>query len=1553
MQGTELKPDPAAPPSTPARTSPSLARFLRRLVALPMLPLLLLSIALAADNVRRQHDADDLAATELAAKLAALADGLLRDRIHGLQLLAGSPLLDGRDLAAFHQRAQDFRSQYGSDVVLGNAQGQMLLHTGRPFGEPLPALPRPAGRAAAPEALAKLRPAVGDVFIGPINKQPMVAVAVPVLRQGQAQRVLLTAVELQQFMAMVAQARMPQGWRAALLDASGRPVAGQPGPPDDPGSARFTQASQLAPWHAVVDLSPAARLGPMLWSALALLSAIGAATLAGVLAGRYGGNRLGRAVASLAHVDGPAGAAGVVDTAEIPRIAEIDAARDTLAASAAERQGALAALMHSEAKLRSVFEGLPDALVLADAQRRITMVNPAFTRLFGYAADEVLGRNTAFLYADPADFSEVGRKRFMPDGGGSTLGQAQDNYELRYRRRDGSEFWAESIGLRVTGADGELLGLMGVHRDVSQRRQAHEALQRSRAQLEAFVQQAPHSIALLDRGMNYITTSRLWVQHYGQGQDSLAGHNHYSLLPDLPETWKAVHQRALAGETQRSDGERWLRADGGEQWLRWVVQPWIDLSGEVGGVIISTDDITEQQQALAQAREAHERFSTLFYTAPVAMVVGRIDTGRFVEVNAAFETLSGHASDTVIGRSSNDFDLWPDADFRLRTYHALRERGAVEATDAVIRHRDGHAIAVSFSACTVDIAGRRHFVAMLADVTEQRSAQLALERQQAELEALVARRTAQLEAANATLAERASAIADLYDNAPCGYHSLAADGTITAVNATELQMLGYQREEFVGQPIARFLSAEGQQRFRERYAEFIRVGVVRDLEYDAVRKDGSLLPVLVSAVIVRDAQGRHIGNRATMVDNSERKARERQIELMQAELARRAEGAEAATRAKSAFLANMSHEIRTPMNAIIGLAHLMARDTRDALQSNRLAKIDGAAKHLLQVINDILDLSKIEAGKMVLEEVEFSLDDLLSRVIEMVGGRARDKGLELLLDSDAAPTTLRGDPTRLAQSLINLLSNAIKFTDSGWVRLRIETLGRDATGALLRFEVRDTGIGIAQKDQQHLFAAFEQADSSISRQHGGTGLGLALTRHLAAMMGGEIGLSSEPGQGSCFWFSARFRSGRAETLGRPQLTSRSVLLVDGLAPSREALRDRLLAMGLQVDELDDTQAVVERIATRQVAGSAYDLLLLDLHQQPLDGIALLQQLREALGPATPKAVLATLVDAGDLHDQARAAGFAEVLLKPITPSQLHDSLSGLLLAQHQPRRNQAPDQGAMELRVRALHRGQRVLLAEDNPINQEVASELLHAVGLEVEVAADGQQAADRALSGDFDLVLMDMQMPGVDGLEATRRIRAGGRGELAIIAMTANAFGEDRRACMEAGMNDHVAKPVDPERLYATLARWLPVRATSVDEAAASATAAAATAPALQPAQRPSMPAPARLAELPLQDRLADVPGLDMQRALRIVAGQPALLRRALQAFVVAYGQGLAQLDARAAHSLRGACAYIGATHLEAGLQAYERELAAGSDTAIPLARTLLDELDELVSRISRELER
>jgi signal transduction histidine kinase/DNA-binding response OmpR family regulator/HPt (histidine-containing phosphotransfer) domain-containing protein len=674
-----------------------------------------------------------------------------------------------------------------------------------------------------------------------------------------------------------------------------------------------------------------------------------------------------------------------------------------------------------------------------------------------------------------------------------------------------------------------------------------------------------------------------------------------------------------------------------------------------------------------------------------------------------------------------------------------------------------------------------------------------------------------------------------------------------------------------------------------------------------------------------------------------------QLSKLNIELERRAGQAEIATRSKSTFLANMSHEIRTPMNAIIGLTHLMTRDTRDALQQDRLKKVDTAALHLLQIINDILDLSKIEAGKMELESAEFSLDDMLARVFSLVSDKAQEKGLELVLDSDGLPSRLMGDSIRLSQMLINLLSNAIKFTEQGWVRVRGQVINESKQRISIRFEVTDTGAGIAAEAQADLFNAFEQADSSITRRHGGTGLGLSLTRHLATLMGGEVGVESKPEQGSTFWFTVCLvRAPEAGDRAAPiPLQGLRALLVDDLPEALTALSSELQHLGLLVDAVSSGLEALQRVKSEIQAGRAYDVILIDWRMEPIDGIQTRKQLQQLLADGMPCSVLVTAFDELTMWQQAKSNNFNGVLVKPITTSALHDTLVRVLRGQVSSTVERVPEIGKSEALIEQRHSGQRILLVEDNPVNQEVAQALLRRVGLVIEIADDGTSGVELALSRPYDLILMDMQMPVMDGITATRLIREGAGSGVPILAMTANAFAENRIECLAAGMNDHIAKPVNPEHLYATLLRWLPIQSASDNRQ-------------LLPLTMP----PVGPAKLSLMTRLRSVEGIDVDSIVLNFDDDPYLLGKIIGSFIRTYQQGQAALQQlslkngvdqclRACHSLRGACVTIGAMQLEMQLLDFENSLKSSEDTDALAAqeRDLQDSIRDLVDRLAIEI--
>ena len=654
---------------------------------------------------------------------------------------------------------------------------------------------------------------------------------------------------------------------------------------------------------------------------------------------------------------------------------------------------------------------------------------------------------------------------------------------------------------------------------------------------------------------------------------------------------------------------------------------------------------------------------------------------------------------------------------------------------------------------------------------------------------------------------------------------------IEYVNETLLRATGYSREELIGCNPRLLKSGQTP---RETYVamwDALVNGRTWRGELRNRRKDGS--PYVEWAIItpLRQPDG-SISHFVAVKENITEKKQlgqeldkhrhhlESLVESRTTELTLARQQAESANRTKSAFLANMSHEIRTPMNAIVGLTHILRRSITVPEHLGKLDKIASAADHLLGVINDILDISKIEANKLVLERNDFDLSELLSRASSMVIDRARAKKLELIVDTDHGLGTLSGDSTRLSQALLNYLINAVKFTEHGTIVLRARVLKESISEILVHFEVDDTGIGIASEHLARLFQSFEQADSSTTRRFGGTGLGLAITRNLAELMGGEAGVSSTPGVGSTFWMTARLGKGHSGG-GRyriAELRERRALVVDDKPVTCLVLSQMLREMGMQSESVPSGNAALEAVAGADQTGTPFDLVLIDLLMPDLDGIETLNRLRLLPLQRQPVALLVTA--SGDAHvlDDALSAGYVDVLLKPLSLALLYPILKKHLPAilgssLHGAHSAVDTDSHRIKAQLQARYGKVRLLLAEDDPLNQEVALMLLGEIGWTIDVADDGQKTVDQVAAGDYQLILMDMHMPVMDGVEATRRIRQlPTGGAVPIIAMTANAFTEDKQRCLEAGMNDFVTKPVVPDTLFAKILHCLD-RASAVEE--------------------------------------------------------------------------------------------------------------------------------------------
>ncbi len=664
-----------------------------------------------------------------------------------------------------------------------------------------------------------------------------------------------------------------------------------------------------------------------------------------------------------------------------------------------------------------------------------------------------------------------------------------------------------------------------------------------------------------------------------------------------------------------------------------------------------------------------------------------------------------------------------------------------------------------------------------------------------------------------------------------------------------------------------------------------------------------------------------------------------EIKRLENDLASAREAAESAARTKASFLANMSHEIRTPLNAIIGISHLVLQTRLDERQHTYLSKIDGAAHALLGIVNDVLDVSKIEAGKLVVESVPFQLNEVLDNLTLLLGQKIQDKGLEMLFRIDPqVPNGLLGDPLRLGQVLSNFLSNAAKFTDTGEIVVSVELVERRLDTAVLKLAVTDTGIGMSEEQTARLFQAFEQADSSTTRRFGGTGLGLTIAKHLAELMGGAVGVESEAGLGSCFWFTATLGvqadSRSPSWVGTHDLVGRRVLVVDDNATAREILLSMLHTLGFRADACDSGEQALHELISAAAAGQPHALVVLDWKMGGISGAETARAVRAHpdIQPQ-PAIVMVTAYGREDLHDELADVAIDGLLVKPASPSALLDAT--LVAFGRQPQRPRG--RAASTLSAHPSLRGCRVLVVEDNEINREIATEILQQAGMVVSEAVDGRQAVGKVGSQEFDLVLMDMQMPVLDGVAATRAIREDPRHrDLPIVAMTANVMAEDIQRCLDAGMNDHVGKPIEFEELMAKLARWLgPGRRTPTPAPIRSAASAAAA---------------------PLPPRLD---GLDLEVALKNTADNPALLRKLLLRFRDTYGDTATRLrqlldgedrDAavRLSHTLKSVAGSLGAAGVQSLAAGIERDLRAGQLPAAGELQLLEQELARLARAIA-----
>ncbi len=791
----------------------------------------------------------------------------------------------------------------------------------------------------------------------------------------------------------------------------------------------------------------------------------------------------------------------------------------------------------------------------------------------------------------------------------------------------------------------------------------------------------------------------------------------------------------------------------------------------------------------------------------------------------------------------------------------------------------------------------------------------------------------------------------IFENAIEGIFQTTVEGQYLSANPKLAQIYGYDSPRDLMQglcDIQKQLYVDPQRRidFRELLET---TDTVSDFESQVYRRDGQIIWISENARAVRDSRGKLLHYEGTVEDITQRKQAE--------ELHTQKEEALAASRAKSAFLANMSHEIRTPLNGVIGMLELLIGTPLDGKQE-RFARIArSSAETLLNLLNDILDFSKIEAGKLELEDVSFDLHELMEDVVEMLGHKAAVKDIELSCRVPPhLPRGMRGDPGRLRQVLVNLLNNAIKFTEKGEVALQAETLdsanlpdGVDTT--MIRFSIRDTGIGIPADRRSRLFNPFSQIDASTTRKYGGTGLGLAICKQIIDLLHGSIGCDSTPGQGSTFWCDIPLSEAPLTTpvpLQIPRhLQGVRVLAVDDTQTNLDILSEQLTQYGLRITTLSNPLAAVKHLRQAVADNQPYSLAILDHNMPEMDGLQLTSEIRRDQALGQTRVLMLSSVERIAPPEDWPQLGLAGMLSKPIRGTKLMQEIAAVL-------QQTTPAARVERAPAKSAAKRQRLLIVEDNDINQQVVSELLRAAGYDVALAGNGLEALAALRVGGFDLVLMDCQMPVMDGFTAARRIRElemqgelphCSQGPIPIVALTANAFAGDRDRCLAAGMNDYATKPIERVVLLATVAKQLAAHTSrgQIDPTPAITQAAQAT-----PEQTPDHQLEPAICFADLRTRLGGDEGF-MKKILSQFQGR---LSKDREAFADALRDGDAPRLGGLAHALKGSAGNLAAMTLSQQAAAIEVS-AKQNDITQPRAvwRTLELEMDRCLHEIQHFL--
>ena len=1049
-----------------------------------------------------------------------------------------------------------------------------------------------------------------------------------------------------------------------------------------------------------------------------------------------------------------------------------------------------------KAYFEELFSNSPEAIAILDNHDVVLHINKAFRQLFQFSPEESAGRKINELIVPTALVEEA------LSLSNNVLANEVVQRETVRQRKDGSMVDVSVLGAPIN-VDGNQIGVCGIYLDITQRKKAEKRIQEQLLFLETMLHAIPNPVFLKNVNGTYIGCNRAFEKFYGLTKADIIGKTAHDVNPK--DRADAIRERDL--EMLRNGGyqsyeAKIRRSDGEERDIIFYRAAFSNADGKVDGIIGVMVDITERTLSEEKVR----MLSRAVEQSPASVII--TDTSGSIEyVNPRFEEVTGYSLSEVVGKNPSflksgkttkeEYDrLWQTLLTRQDWHGEFQNK-----------KKNGELFWEQVSISPIrNIKGTiTHYLAVKEDISARKRVEAALKESEERFRTLV-------------------------ENSVIGFYRTSPDGQILMVNPALCEMLGYSSSKEL---MERNLEVDG---FHPAYAreEFQRElearGTIVGRESSWTRSDGTGIAIRENARVVRDGSGRALYYEGTVEDITERKLAEEErarfteevieaksmaeeqaqlLEIQAIELRVAREAALEASRLKSEFVANMSHEIRTPMNGVIGMTNLLMESPLTDEQREYVQIINKSGDALLTIINEILDFSKIEAGKIDLERIAFDLHEKVEESMALHTLRAQQKGLELAsLVHHEVPEDVYGDPGRIQQILVNLIGNAIKFTEKGEVVVHAVLEEETPEKVLVKFSVTDSGIGISEEEAARLFQPFTQADGSVTRKYGGTGLGLTISKRLVEMMGGSIGLDSTKGKGSTFWFSVPFD--KAPKIYRRQLEDISGfkgLIVDDYDTNRIIFHHMLTSWGIRSHQAEDGMQALRKLR-QAAADEPFDFALLDMHMPGMDGLDLARQIKA--DPRISGTHLIMLSSMGSLKAAMREEGGIEVVLtKPVRQSSLYDALANMLsknVANSQPQAPPASGVPRDEAKQGPAQFNVAVLVAEDHPVNQQVAMTMLRKLGCSVDIVNDGVEALEKVREKDYAIVFMDCHMPNLDGYSAARLIREyeGPDKHTAIVAMTANALQGDRERCIVSGMDDYVSKPVKLDDLIAMLRKWV-----------------------------------------------------------------------------------------------------------------------------------------------------